>query len=167
MTVVCADGAVGYPEQAPYDRVIATVGVSDLAPAWLEQAAPQARIVVPLDVRGTQLSVAFERATGRRRAVDQPVARAVRVHADARLAGRARTRRDARARSVPAAARRDRRPASRARADSGALAALLSGPSVPQPTGVRAGSAQVFWGLGLWLAAHEPRSFRLNEERPR
>src|SRR5580704_4055410 len=62
VTVVCADGAGGDPEHAPYDRVIATVGVSDLAPAWLEQAASLARIVVPLDVHGTQLSTAFERA---------------------------------------------------------------------------------------------------------
>jgi protein-L-isoaspartate(D-aspartate) O-methyltransferase len=62
VTVACSDGAGGYPERAPYDRVIVTVGVSDLAPAWLEQAVAPARVVVPLDVRGTQLSVAFERA---------------------------------------------------------------------------------------------------------
>ena len=106
VTVVCADGAWGYPERAPYDRIIATVGVSDLAPAWLAQAAPQARIVVPLDVRGTQVSVAFERAAPAGGPVDEPVARTVRVHADARLAGRARTRRASRAGPVPAAARR-------------------------------------------------------------
>ncbi|HEY7883091.1 MAG TPA: methyltransferase domain-containing protein, partial [Streptosporangiaceae bacterium] len=62
VTVVAADGAEGYPPSAPYDRVIATVGVSDLAPAWLHQAAPGARIVVPLDVRGSQLAVAFGRS---------------------------------------------------------------------------------------------------------
>ena len=62
VTVASADGAGGYPEHAPYDRIIATVGVSDLAGPWLEQAAPGARIVVPLDVRGTQVAVAFERA---------------------------------------------------------------------------------------------------------
>lgn len=50
--------------------------------------------------------------------------------------------------------------------DGDTLAAWLAGPSVPHLTGVRAGSAQVFWGLGLWLAAHELRSGRLNEERP-
>jgi protein-L-isoaspartate(D-aspartate) O-methyltransferase len=50
--------------------------------------------------------------------------------------------------------------------DGPALAALLAGPYVPHPTGVRAGLAQVLWGLGLWLAAHEPRSCRLGEERP-
>ena len=59
--MVAADGAEGYPPSAPYDRVIATVGVSDLAPAWLDQTGPGGRIVVPLDVRGTQLAVAFER----------------------------------------------------------------------------------------------------------
>ena len=62
VTVVAADGADGYPAGAPYDRVIATVGVSDLAPAWLDQAGPGARIVVPLDVRGSQLAVAFGRS---------------------------------------------------------------------------------------------------------
>ena len=60
--MVAADGAEGYPPGAPYDRVIATVGVSDLAPAWLQQTSPDARIVVPLDVRGSQLAVAFGRA---------------------------------------------------------------------------------------------------------
>ena len=62
VTVVAADGAGGYPPGAPYDRVIATVGVGDLAPAWLDQAGPGARIVVPLGVRGLQVSVAFERS---------------------------------------------------------------------------------------------------------
>jgi protein-L-isoaspartate(D-aspartate) O-methyltransferase len=61
---VCADGAEGCAAHAPYDRLIATVGVSDLASAWLEQVTPGARIVVPLDVGGTQLSVAFGRSGG-------------------------------------------------------------------------------------------------------
>ena len=60
VTVVQADGATGYPAGAPYDRIIATVGVSDLAPAWLDQLAPGGRIVVPLDLRGSQRSVALE-----------------------------------------------------------------------------------------------------------
>ena len=64
VTVVAADGAEGYPADAPYDRIIATVGVSDLAPAWLAQLGPAGRIVVPLDLRGSQRSVAFERDPG-------------------------------------------------------------------------------------------------------
>jgi len=37
VTVVRADGGYGYPPDAPYDRIILTVGVWDLVPAWLEQ----------------------------------------------------------------------------------------------------------------------------------
>ncbi|SDI42355.1 methyltransferase, FxLD system [Nonomuraea jiangxiensis] len=62
--VVCADGAAGWRERAPYDRVIATVGVWDLAPAWLEQLKGDGRLVVPLDLRGVQASVAMERSGG-------------------------------------------------------------------------------------------------------
>ncbi|MFC6374512.1 methyltransferase domain-containing protein, partial [Nonomuraea thailandensis] len=59
--VVCRDGAGGHPERAPYDRLIATVGVWDLAPAWLAQLGPGGRLVVPLDLRGVQVSAAMER----------------------------------------------------------------------------------------------------------
>jgi protein-L-isoaspartate(D-aspartate) O-methyltransferase len=57
--VVCADGFGGYLVGAPYDRIIATVGVWELAPDWLDQLAPDGRIVVPLDVGGAQVSVVF------------------------------------------------------------------------------------------------------------
>jgi protein-L-isoaspartate(D-aspartate) O-methyltransferase len=60
--VVLGDGALGWAQDAPYDRVIATVGVWDLPPAWLEQLAPGGRLVVPLRLRGgVSRSVAFER----------------------------------------------------------------------------------------------------------
>jgi protein-L-isoaspartate(D-aspartate) O-methyltransferase len=62
--VVCADGAEGFAERAPYDRLIATVGVWDLPPAWLEQLGAGGRLVAPVDLRGVQASVALERADG-------------------------------------------------------------------------------------------------------
>ncbi len=59
--VVCQDGAAGYPDMAPFDRIILTVGTWNLLPAWLEQLHPQGRIVVPLTlVPGVMLAVAFE-----------------------------------------------------------------------------------------------------------
>jgi protein-L-isoaspartate(D-aspartate) O-methyltransferase len=164
VTVVCSDGAMGYPERAPYDRVIATVGVADLAPAWLEQAAPQARIVVPLDVRGTQLSVAFERGGPIGPWTSRSLAPCGFMRMRGSLAGPERLVTLAPGLSLllpDGTIAGEPGPA-----DSGALAALLAGPSVPEPTGVRARPAQVFWELGLWLAAREPRSFLLNVEGP-
>jgi protein-L-isoaspartate(D-aspartate) O-methyltransferase len=33
----CADGGYGYPDRAPYDRIIVTTGAWELLPAWVEQ----------------------------------------------------------------------------------------------------------------------------------
>lgn len=62
--VKCADGGYGDPEGAPYDRIIVTAGAWDIAPAWLGQLGPAGRLVLPLSVRGVQLSVCLERAGG-------------------------------------------------------------------------------------------------------
>lgn len=48
ISVICADGALGHAEGAPYDRVVATVGCSDTAPAWLDQVAPDGLLLIPL-----------------------------------------------------------------------------------------------------------------------
>jgi protein-L-isoaspartate(D-aspartate) O-methyltransferase len=60
--VVCADGGYGYPELAPFDRIMLTVGAPDITPAWWEQLKPDGRIVLPLMLKGSMKSVAFERA---------------------------------------------------------------------------------------------------------
>ena len=57
---VCGDGAAGYVQAAPYDRIIITASARDLAPAWWEQLAPGGRLVVPFSMRpGLQASLAF------------------------------------------------------------------------------------------------------------
>lgn len=62
VTAVLADGALGYPDRAPYDRIIATVGAGDLPPAWLDQVRPDGIVVLPLRLRGSvSCSIAFER----------------------------------------------------------------------------------------------------------
>ncbi len=60
--VICADGGYGEADTAPYDRIILTVGSSDIAPAWWEQLKPGGRIVLPLAILGAgQRSIAFDK----------------------------------------------------------------------------------------------------------
>ncbi|MGW6454735.1 methyltransferase, FxLD system [Streptomyces sp. NPDC055078] len=59
--VLTRDGALGAPDGAPYDRIIATVGVWDLPATWLGQLADDGRMVVPLRMRGTTRSIALTR----------------------------------------------------------------------------------------------------------
>ncbi len=163
VTVVAADGADGYPPGAPYDRVIATVGVSDLAPAWLHQAGPGARIVVPLDVRGSQLAVAFGRAGSGGHWVSRSIAPCGFMRMRGSLAGPERT-------VVLQPGLSIMLPdgftlADGREADGAALAAFLDAPPAEFATGVRTSSMQVFWGLGLWLATGDPRSCGVAEDR--
>ena len=164
VTVVAADGAEGYPPGAPYDRVIATVGVSDLAPAWLHQAAPGARIVVPLDVRGSQLAVAFGRSGSGGHWVSRSIAPCGFMRMRGSLAGpeRAVVLQPGLSVMLPDGLTL----ADGHEVDGAALAAFLAEPPAGFGTGVRASSVQVFWGLGLWLATRDRRSCSLTEERP-
>ncbi|MGK4586222.1 methyltransferase domain-containing protein [Kitasatospora sp. HPMI-4] len=59
-TVVCADGALGYPEGAPYDRITATYGLRQIPRAWIEQLRPGGLILAPF---GTHYSDALVRLT--------------------------------------------------------------------------------------------------------
>ncbi|MFI9643088.1 methyltransferase, FxLD system [Micromonospora sp. NPDC051925] len=62
VTAILGDGAHGHVTRAPYDRIIATVGVWDLPTPWLDQLAPDGRLVVPMRLRGaTSRSIAFTR----------------------------------------------------------------------------------------------------------
>ena len=153
---VCADGAEGCAAHAPYDRLIATVGVNDLAPAWTEQVAPDARIVVPLDLGGTQLSVAFGREGGHW--TSRSLAPCGFIRMRGALAGPEHT--------VVIQPGLVLRVPERGDIDPAALAAALAEPGREDSTGVRTGPAQVFFGLSLWLTIHEPRLCLLHEEQP-
>jgi protein-L-isoaspartate(D-aspartate) O-methyltransferase len=158
-TVVCADGAEGDAARAPYDRVIATVGVWDLAPAWLDQLAPSGRLVVPLDLRGVQRSVAFERE-----GEGHWVSRSVVPCGFMRLRG-------------PAAGPEQFRLLDRESElvlitsgecpiDGTVLATLATRPVATLATGVDAASRQRFNGFALWFAVSEPRACALSEVDP-
>ena len=62
--VVAADGAAGWPDAAPYDRIILTVGAADITPAWFEQLADGGILLIPLLLNGTEASVAFRKRDG-------------------------------------------------------------------------------------------------------
>ncbi|MFJ7279857.1 methyltransferase, FxLD system [Kitasatospora sp. NPDC098663] len=73
--VVLGDGALGHPDAAPFDRVIATVSTSEMPAAWLRQVKPTGRIVLPLRLRGTaSRTIAFERGENGWVSVDDQLA---------------------------------------------------------------------------------------------
>ncbi len=43
-----ADGRSGYPDQAPFDRIMVTAATPDLEPAWLEQLSEHGLLLAPL-----------------------------------------------------------------------------------------------------------------------
>lgn len=49
-TLAVTDGYLGYPARAPYDRIIATVALRKVPPAWLDQTRPGGTILT--DLRG-------------------------------------------------------------------------------------------------------------------
>ncbi len=46
--VICADGAQGFADNAPYDRMIATVGCPDISFRWAEQLQTDGFMLIPL-----------------------------------------------------------------------------------------------------------------------
>ncbi|MFD2421137.1 methyltransferase, FxLD system [Amycolatopsis pigmentata] len=155
VTVVRADGAEGRAERAPYDRVIATVGVWDLAPAWFDQLAPGGRIVVPLDLGGPQRSVAFEAEDGHWASRSVLPCGFMRIRGS--FAGPEQTRvlnRDTEFTiTLPHGGEHDPR----------ALPAAFAGPAVRVPVGVAVDPRALFGGLGLWIAGREPAWCLLTE----
>ena len=61
---IATDGGYGWPADAPYDRVVLTVGAGDIAPAWFEQLVDGGVLVLPLWLGGGQASVAFRKRDG-------------------------------------------------------------------------------------------------------
>lgn len=48
VTLVTGDGSKGYPEQAPYDKIVVTAHASVIYPAWSQQLLEGGTLVLPL-----------------------------------------------------------------------------------------------------------------------
>jgi protein-L-isoaspartate(D-aspartate) O-methyltransferase len=150
---VCGDGALGEPEHAPYDRIIVTAGAWDLAPQWLEQLSPGGRIVLPLSIRGIQVSVALEQLA------DHWASRSACRCGFIRMAGEFAGPEQ----FLPLG----RRPGLHAQAvdgpvpDARLLYQALTGPVAEVPIGVRIAGLAELADLDLWLSLAEPRLARV------
>lgn len=143
--VICGDGALGDPGQAPYDRIIVTAEAWDLVPAWWDQLTPDGRIVAPVRLHGTGLtrSIGFRRTGPDTLASDSAAVcgfvpmRGISEHADQRiqLASDAVLKVDAA--DLP---------------DAPALAQALSYPAAGHWTGIPVRHDEPAEHLDLWLA---------------
>ena len=52
--VVVGDGTLGWPDAAPYDRIIVTAAAPKVAQPWTEQLSEEGRLVLPLGDRWSQ-----------------------------------------------------------------------------------------------------------------
>ena len=66
VSVLCADGWNGWPDAAPYDRILVTANAHDIAPAWFDQLREGGRLVLPWGApNASQRSIAFRKEAGR------------------------------------------------------------------------------------------------------
>ncbi|WP_051581353.1 methyltransferase, FxLD system [Pseudonocardia acaciae] len=155
VTLATRDGALGYPERAPYDRIVLTVGSWDIQPAWWRQLAPGGRLLLPLSVRGSQLSVALDLMPG-----PPPYLRGISVRSCAfvRLRGQGAGPESSRPLDTDGLAVQtgDQREL-----DTAGLRALLRSPGDERVSSVKLAAVDLWDGLGLWLAVREPNVCRL------
>jgi protein-L-isoaspartate(D-aspartate) O-methyltransferase len=59
--LVLADGTLGCPDEAPFDRILVTAGAPNVPRALEQQLADPGRIVIPLGDRHTQILTAIDR----------------------------------------------------------------------------------------------------------
>ena len=150
VTVVCRDGGLGYPEHAPYDRIILTVAAWDIVPAWWEQLKPGGRLVLPLDVQGgIQKSVAFDKIGDHLESASVRDCGFMPLRGDFAKPSQA----------IPLGPE----PGinlyvdDAGEVDGNMIYSLLSNPAQDQPTGIYATTGEVmFGGLVFWLSLREP-----------
>jgi protein-L-isoaspartate(D-aspartate) O-methyltransferase len=148
--VRCADGGFGYPDAAPYDRIILTASAWDIAPAWFGQLSLAGRLVLPLSLRQVQQSVAFERHQDHLESV--AIANCGFMPLRGAFAGPQRVVPLGQSPGPFVAVDGDRP------VDPGALTEALKSTPVEVPTGITATLGEACGSLSLWLALEDPDS---------
>jgi protein-L-isoaspartate(D-aspartate) O-methyltransferase len=62
VAVHLADGWLGWPQGAPYDRIVVTAGPDEVPPALIGQLAAPGRLVIPVGAEGIQVLRVIDRA---------------------------------------------------------------------------------------------------------
>jgi protein-L-isoaspartate(D-aspartate) O-methyltransferase len=61
VTIGTMDGSLGWPEEAPFDRIICGAASPDVPQAWIDQLADGGRIVVPVGEQYVQTLIALDK----------------------------------------------------------------------------------------------------------
>jgi len=148
--VVCADGWAGCAEDAPFDRIILTVGAHDISPAWRAQRRPGGRLVLPLALPSVQASVAFAERGGALESLSVRPCRFMRLRGSAAVA----------LRPVPVGPEPSPRVWPRAghTVDGETVLAFLRTPGKSLSTGLVAHARELYAELIAWVGLREPTS---------
>ncbi len=65
VTVITGDGTRGYPEKAPYDRIIVTAAAPDIPKPLIEQLRDGGRMVIPIGDRWIQRLYIIDKKNGK------------------------------------------------------------------------------------------------------
>ena len=85
--LIVGDGTLGWPEDAPYDRILVAAAAREIPPALVEQLAEGGTLVIPVGDAGGQDLQAFHKVGGQ---LARPMAHRLPLRAAGRAGRRAR-----------------------------------------------------------------------------
>jgi protein-L-isoaspartate(D-aspartate) O-methyltransferase len=157
--VLTADAGQGLDDEAPFDAIIVTVGMWDLAPGLRGMLAPDATIVIPMPMNGVTRTIGFRNSDGPLMSSSVEVAGFVGL--------RGSEAHDDKVFTLPAPGGHKMRVRfdSGAPADMSVLDGALAGEPVTVGSAVTVGSGESFESLSLWLAWFLPGFCRVEGDR--